>query len=181
MNDKEKLSCLTDRPCTACKFHKEEGCSKWSCVFEEKSGDTEGKYIKIDDLDDTILRLNNDGWEITRNEHKLISNVLYEMPLYSFPDREKKCSECIHSAERDGEFCYECVKGNEDNFVSAEGEYIKKSSAKSIILNRPNRREMIQALKELPTYSFPEREKGTLIGDDDINDYYFCPYCGSRL
>lgn len=37
MNDKEKLSCLTDRPCTACKFHKEKGCSKWSCVFEEKS------------------------------------------------------------------------------------------------------------------------------------------------
>lgn len=29
--------------------------------------------------------------------------------------------------------------------------------------------------------SFPEREKGTLIGDDDINNYYFCPYCGSRL
>lgn len=41
MNDKEKLSCLTDRPCTACKFHKEEGCSKWSCVFEEKSGVSE--------------------------------------------------------------------------------------------------------------------------------------------
>ena len=47
------------------------------------------EYIKIDDLDDTILRLNNDGWEITRHEYKLISNVLYEMPLYSFPDREK--------------------------------------------------------------------------------------------
>lgn len=38
MTDNEKLSCLIDRPCTACKFHKEEGCSKWSCVFEEKSG-----------------------------------------------------------------------------------------------------------------------------------------------
>ena len=89
MTDNEKLSCLIDRPCTACKFHKEEGCSKWSCVFEDKSGDTEGEYIKIDDLDDTVLRLNNDGWEITRNEHKLISNVLYEMPLYSFPNIEK--------------------------------------------------------------------------------------------
>ena len=47
------------------------------------------EYIKASDLDDTILRLNNDGWGITRNEHKLISNVLYEMPLYSFPEREK--------------------------------------------------------------------------------------------
>lgn len=37
MTDNEKLSCLIDRPCNACKFHKEEGCSKWSCVFEEKS------------------------------------------------------------------------------------------------------------------------------------------------
>ena len=47
------------------------------------------EYIKASDLDDTILRLNNDGWGITRNEHKLISNVLYEMPLYSFPNRKK--------------------------------------------------------------------------------------------
>ena len=98
MTDHDKISCLTDRPCTACKFHKEEGCSKWSCVFEDKSGDTEGEYIKIDDLDDTVLRLNNDGWEITRNEHKLISNVLYEMPLYSFPNIEK--GEWIPISER---------------------------------------------------------------------------------
>ena len=108
MTDNEKLSCLTDRPCTACKFHKEEGCSKWSCVFEDKSGDTEGEYIKIDDLDDTVLRLNNDGWEITRNEHKLISNVLYEMPLYSFPNIEK--GEWIESTYQ---FCgrtLECIR-----------------------------------------------------------------------
>ena len=36
MTDNEKLSCLIDRPCTACKFHKENDCSIWSCVFEEK-------------------------------------------------------------------------------------------------------------------------------------------------
>ena len=45
MTDNEKLSCLIDRPCTACKFHKENGCSKWSCVFEEKSDDTENDDI----------------------------------------------------------------------------------------------------------------------------------------
>ena len=47
-------------------------------------------YIKEADLDDTILRLNNDGWEITSNERKLISNVIYEMPMYSFPERESE-------------------------------------------------------------------------------------------
>lgn len=37
MTDKEKLACLTDRPCQVCKYKKENGCCKWSCVFEEES------------------------------------------------------------------------------------------------------------------------------------------------
>ena len=106
MNTEEKLSCLTDRPCTVCKFHKENGCCKWSCVFEEKDDSGEGKYIKIDDLGDTVLRLNNDGWGITRNEHTLISNVLYEMPLYSFPNREK--GEWINTEEEGQYKCNKC-------------------------------------------------------------------------
>ena len=83
--------------------------------------------------------------------------------------------------------------------LSAEGEYIKKRSAKSIILNRPNRREMIQALKELPTYSFPDREKGEWIekrnkatghiesvcsvcGAEESYPYnLFCPNCGADM
>lgn len=36
MTNTEKLNCLTDRPCTVCKYHKENGCSKWSCVFEQE-------------------------------------------------------------------------------------------------------------------------------------------------
>lgn len=31
----EQTSHLIDRPCEACEFHKDNGCSKWSCVFEE--------------------------------------------------------------------------------------------------------------------------------------------------
>lgn len=31
----DKISHLIDRPCEACEFHKENGCSKWGCVFEE--------------------------------------------------------------------------------------------------------------------------------------------------
>lgn len=83
------------------------------------------EYIKKDDLDDTVLRLNNDGWGITRNEHKLISNVLYEMPLYSFPEEKgeweldesdnsvrcKKCGCFLYPSDiSDGEahFCPNC-------------------------------------------------------------------------
>ena len=34
----EKISHLIDRPCEACEFHKENGCCKWGCVFEEDKG-----------------------------------------------------------------------------------------------------------------------------------------------
>lgn len=30
----ELLGTLTDRPCSVCKHHQENGCSQWSCVFE---------------------------------------------------------------------------------------------------------------------------------------------------
>ena len=29
------LGHLKDRPCAVCEFRKENGCCKWSCVFEE--------------------------------------------------------------------------------------------------------------------------------------------------
>ena len=31
----EVISHLKDRPCEACEFHKENGCCKWSCVFDD--------------------------------------------------------------------------------------------------------------------------------------------------
>ena len=37
----ERMSYLTDRPCSACKFHGENGCSKWNCVFEEVKTDAD--------------------------------------------------------------------------------------------------------------------------------------------
>lgn len=36
--------------------------------------------IDRDTLDDTFLRLNEDGWELTRYEHKRMESVLFEMP-----------------------------------------------------------------------------------------------------
>jgi hypothetical protein len=37
----EQISHLTDRPCSVCEFHKEDGCSKWECVFEGSDSDDE--------------------------------------------------------------------------------------------------------------------------------------------
>ena len=34
-SDDEIKKYLKDRPCEVCVFRKEQGCSKWSCVFEE--------------------------------------------------------------------------------------------------------------------------------------------------
>ena len=41
MTREEQLACLTDRPCKVCKFHGENGCCKWNCVFEEEPTDAE--------------------------------------------------------------------------------------------------------------------------------------------
>ena len=32
----ENIGHLTDRPCSVCEFRKENGCSKWTCVFCEE-------------------------------------------------------------------------------------------------------------------------------------------------
>lgn len=34
LGKKQILDLLTDRPCAVCRFHKENGCSKWDCVFD---------------------------------------------------------------------------------------------------------------------------------------------------
>ena len=56
MTDNEKLSCLINRPCTVCKFHKEEGCSKWSCIFEEKSDVPESDSTDLSHIFDNVTQ-----------------------------------------------------------------------------------------------------------------------------
>lgn len=43
MTREELLKCLVDRPCTVCKYHRTNGCSKWNCVFEEPIDEAENK------------------------------------------------------------------------------------------------------------------------------------------
>lgn len=31
----ELIGHLKNRPCSACEYHKENGCCKWNCVFEK--------------------------------------------------------------------------------------------------------------------------------------------------
>lgn len=31
----ELIGCLNNRPCEACEYHGENGCCKWTCVFDE--------------------------------------------------------------------------------------------------------------------------------------------------
>ena len=38
------------------------------------------RLIDADSLDETITRLNEQDWGITRNEYKLIDRVIFEMP-----------------------------------------------------------------------------------------------------
>ena len=35
LKELEIIGHLKDRPCEACEFHKENGCCKWNCVFDE--------------------------------------------------------------------------------------------------------------------------------------------------
>lgn len=30
----EQIGCLTDRPCSVCRFKTKNGCNRWECVFK---------------------------------------------------------------------------------------------------------------------------------------------------
>jgi len=38
------------------------------------------RLIDADALDETFSRLNDDGWQLTRGDHKRMESVLFEMP-----------------------------------------------------------------------------------------------------
>lgn len=60
MTRKELLECLIDRPCPACKHHKEKGCSQWNCVFDEIP--TEDKAIE--DIKQEINKASLGKWYV---------------------------------------------------------------------------------------------------------------------
>lgn len=62
MTTTELLSCLTDRPCEACRFHNENGCNRWACAFDEMPTGPEPKQGK--DIYDRLLNMLNDTREL---------------------------------------------------------------------------------------------------------------------
>lgn len=71
MTREEILACLTDRPCTVCKFHSENGCGKWNCVFEEEPEDKPVNVV-LDEMKSIVDRMIDDGLKMIekRKERK---------------------------------------------------------------------------------------------------------------
>ena len=85
------------------------------------------RYIDADELDSVVLRMNEEGAQITRGEYKLINSVIYEFHtidaepvrhghwIKEFENedgRNLRCSECrmvfFVGKGRDGNYCPEC-------------------------------------------------------------------------
>ena len=47
MTREEMLACLKDRPCAVCVFKHEDGCHRWTCVFEEEPDDDKVKKEEV--------------------------------------------------------------------------------------------------------------------------------------
>ena len=45
------------------------------------------RLVDADALDDLICQLNEEGHEITRNEYKMIDNILFELPTVDVLDK----------------------------------------------------------------------------------------------
>ena len=69
MTREEILACLTDRPCTVCKFHSEEGCGKWNCVFEEEPED-KPVNVMLDEMKSIVDRMIDDGLKMIEKRRK---------------------------------------------------------------------------------------------------------------
>jgi len=49
-----------------------------------------GRLIDADAVQETVLKLVEDGWNITRNDYKRMDNILFECPTIIPADKEDK-------------------------------------------------------------------------------------------
>ena len=79
MTATELLSCLTDRPCEACRFynHNYKQCCRWECVFNEKSEETDAERLRkgIEELIDDYQHEINEMEEDRMREGVSVSNA----------------------------------------------------------------------------------------------------------
>ena len=53
------------------------------------------RYIDADTLDETVQRLNEQGWHITRIDYKRMDSVLFEMPTADVVE-VVRCKDCVN-------------------------------------------------------------------------------------
>lgn len=95
MTSRELLNCLTDRPCSVCKFRKENGCTKWDCVFDKKPEE---------ECADAISRSDALNAVIFGSKEDMQANII-ELPNV-YPARQT--SEWVYNFQSDKHYCKNC-------------------------------------------------------------------------
>jgi len=154
MTTKELLACITDRPCDVCKFHGENGCSKWNCVFDEKPDDRTAiqALSQVSEIEENIIKYmkkypnhvgNMDFWE----GFYACRNVVLQLDDEEYsPKEQEPCDDAI------------------------------SRQAVLDIVNNPLNIRLDEIIKKLPSVT-PSRHKGHWIkvgGMSYVNDKYQC-------
>ena len=200
MTDNEKLSCLIDRPCTACKFHKEEGCSKWSCVFEEKS-----------DVPERKNRMTNEEAQIVIGNIPICGDECYSIAEY----QEAKAMAISALSKKEWKFYYDHGYAQAKRDLSEnKGDLISRRAVNEVLYDlglgdeengadpeyMTALSDVRRGLDNISVYAVPERKKGkwqyvthygsryrhcpfchTEKKDDYSSGWNFCQYCGEDM
>lgn len=78
------------------------------------------RYIDADYLDELITQLNHEGRGITRNEYKMIDNILFEFPTADVVE-VVRCKDCEYYIRHDKR-CGLLNHGVKTDFFCAGGE-----------------------------------------------------------
>ena len=91
------------------------------------------RYIDADALDDTVQRLNEQGWQITRGDYKRIDSVLFEMPTADVKPvvRGEWIKESEYSVMGEGYmwYCSKCGRKEYFNFKDKKDNYCPNCGA----------------------------------------------------
>ena len=122
--------------------HCKKMCRRYSCIPDSSAYEEHKLILELLDQDEAITKasilkaLEDVRAEIDKEieDKKEVSNLTIATKTYmralvmcrQMIDRKiaeitKDCTSCTHSDELDGEYCYECVKGDKDNFEAVRG------------------------------------------------------------
>lgn len=154
------------------------------------------RLIDADKLDDTIMRLNEEGWEITRAEYKRIDGVVFEMPTvhaaHIMPLQDMKSDELILTP------CADAISRQEafDTIRKMQTWVIKTEKGAAAGVLYENVMQSLDALPgvmpEEPTghWNLDESDNGITCDRCDCKIYandimdgepHYCPNCGAWM